>query len=261
MYPPQGPGTGPQPPMPTGPQPPPKKKHTGRNVALGVLGAAVLVFGGCTAMVVSATGSSPQSSAQPVAVDSPTATAHHHAKKIKVPDVVGMNGQDASDKLDKLGFTNVQTGSDNGDVPIMLTNWTVKAQSVKAGTKVPTDRSLTLTLARPDGSESTSGSDNGGDQPVADESKATIEVTGSAPSGVTITYGSDGSNHSGHGLPFHETVTVPADAMFEQVTAQLMGGGHIRCKITIGDTTKSGDASGGYNICSAQLNNLGDGFE
>ncbi|WP_164836360.1 hypothetical protein [Actinacidiphila soli] len=38
------------------------------------------------------------------------------------------------------------------------------------------------------------------------------------------------------------------------ITAQLQGGGDIHCSVTIDGQTKSGHASGGYNICSAQLN-------
>jgi hypothetical protein len=42
--------------------------------------------------------------------------------------------------------------------------------------------------------------------------------------------------------------------LYEAVTAQLNGGGNVTCKIIIGDAVKVGHASGGYNICRAQLN-------
>ena len=88
----------------------------------------------------------------------------------------------------------------------------------------------------------------------APEGKAVFKVWGSAPSGVDITYGSDGTNLEGSGLPMKKTMTVKDDALYYQVTAQLMGSGDIHCSITIGEETKTGQAQGGYNICSAQLN-------
>ncbi|MGQ4476876.1 hypothetical protein [Streptomyces sp. SAS_276] len=88
----------------------------------------------------------------------------------------------------------------------------------------------------------------------APSGKALIKVWGSAPAGVDITYGSDGTNLQGRGLPMEKTLTVNSDALYYQVTAQLQGGGNIHCSITIDGRTKSGQAQGGYNICSAQLN-------
>jgi hypothetical protein len=85
--------------------------------------------------------------------------------------------------------------------------------------------------------------------------RATFTVTGSAPSGVNITYGRDGSNYQGPSQPpMTKTLRVNKDALYYQVTAQLQGGGNITCKVRIGDAVKVGHARGGYNICSAQLN-------
>jgi hypothetical protein len=89
---------------------------------------------------------------------------------------------------------------------------------------------------------------------AAPTGKAVFKVWGSAPSGVDITYGSDGENIAGHGLPMTKTLTVKDDAMYYAITAQLSGGGDIHCSVTIDGNTKTGHASGGYNICSAQLN-------
>ncbi|WP_247195721.1 hypothetical protein [Streptomyces sp. GESEQ-35] len=97
-------------------------------------------------------------------------------------------------------------------------------------------------------------------QPKADAAdgapsgKAVFKVWGSAPSGLDITYGSDGTNLAGKGLPMEKTLTVDEDALYYQVTAQLLGGGDVKCSVTIDGETKSGRAQGGYNICSAQLN-------
>jgi hypothetical protein len=88
----------------------------------------------------------------------------------------------------------------------------------------------------------------------APSGKALFKVWGSAPSGVDITYGSDGTNLQGKGLPMEKTMTVDSDALYYQITAQLQGGGNVHCSITIDGKTKSGQAQGGYNICSAQLN-------
>ncbi|KQW17097.1 hypothetical protein [Streptomyces sp. Root369] len=89
---------------------------------------------------------------------------------------------------------------------------------------------------------------------AAPSGKAVFKVWGSAPAGVDITYGTDGTNLQGKGLPMEKTLSVDEDALFYQVTAQLMGGGDVQCSVTIDGETKKGRAQGGYNICSAQLN-------
>lgn len=93
---------------------------------------------------------------------------------------------------------------------------------------------------------------------AAPEGKAVFKVWGSAPSGADITYGSDGENLDGSGLPMTKTLSVKDDALYYQISAQLQGGGDIQCSVTIDGKTKTGHARGGYNICSAQLN--GDFF-
>ncbi|MEV6792905.1 hypothetical protein AB0M87_13070 [Streptomyces sp. NPDC051320] len=89
------------------------------------------------------------------------------------------------------------------------------------------------------------------------DGKAVFKVWGNAPAGalgpIDITYGSDSENIQGHGVPMTKTLTVDADAMYYNVTAQLQGSGDIHCSVTIDGTTKTGHAQGGYNICSAQL--------
>ncbi|MFF3766239.1 MmpS family transport accessory protein [Streptomyces sp. NPDC001922] len=89
---------------------------------------------------------------------------------------------------------------------------------------------------------------------TAPSGKAVFKVWGTAPSGADITYGSDTENLDGSGLPMTKTLTVKDDALYYQISAQLQGGGDIRCSVTIDGKTKSGRARGGYNICSAQLN-------
>jgi len=75
-------------------------------------------------------------------------------------------------------------------------------------------------------------------------------VTGSAPNGVDITYGSDASNDRGR-LPLD--VTKPArNNVLYWVMAELKGGGRITCKVIIGDAVRAGHAIGGHNVCTAQ---------
>lgn len=72
---------------------------------------------------------------------------------------------------------------------------------------------------------------------------------------VDVTYGSDGDNRQGPSRPgFTRTMRLHDDALYYDITAQLQGGGNVHCSVTIDGHTKKGHASGGYNICSAQLN-------
>lgn len=269
--------------QPVPPPRPPRRTRRPRNLLIAAIAAGVLMFGGCSAVVGALAVGGAKEPAAPVAATpspSPTPPTPARRSRLTVPDLVGMNAQDAQDKLDDLGFTRVHAGSDDGSVPLLLSNWMVKSQSVPAGKKVDAGRSITLTLTRP---ENTSGDDPGtvgdpattagsGDDPGTSDpgtpsdpatpkahhsaggGTVTFTVTGTAPDGVDITYGSDSSNLNGDGLPFTKTMKVTDDALYYDVTAQLNGGGHIHCSITIGGKTKSGEAKGGYNICSAQLN-------
>lgn len=93
-----------------------------------------------------------------------------------------------------------------------------------------------------------------------------FEVTGEAPNGVDITYGSDTDSRSGNSstdeygmptatLPWEESLKIDDNALYYSVTAQLNGGGDINCGLVIdGETVAKGHASGDYNICSAQTN-------
>jgi hypothetical protein len=93
-------------------------------------------------------------------------------------------------------------------------------------------------------------------------------VTGSAPDGVDITYGSDSDNRSPRGglgidgsgtaVPWRGSVPFDGSAEYYSISAQLNGSGDIRCKIVVtgpGDaplTVSHGHSSGSYNICRAQ---------
>ncbi|HVC39701.1 MAG TPA: hypothetical protein VNH20_07010 [Candidatus Dormibacteraeota bacterium] len=91
----------------------------------------------------------------------------------------------------------------------------------------------------------------------------TFSVTGTAPEGVSITYGTDNSNLNGGALPW--AATLPLDnsgkVLYYDVSAQLQGpDGSIACSISIGGKViSSGTAAGNYNICSAQIGQGLDG--
>ena len=88
-------------------------------------------------------------------------------------------------------------------------------------------------------------------------SAVVFKVWGTAPAGVDITYGSDSENIQGSGLPMTKSLKLKDDALYYAVTAQLQGG-DLHCSVTVDGKTKKGHASGGYNICNAQLS--GDMF-
>ncbi|MBO4253280.1 hypothetical protein GRC12_05225 [Streptomyces griseorubiginosus] len=82
---------------------------------------------------------------------------------------------------------------------------------------------------------------------------------GTAPAGalgpLDISYGSDSDTRKGtfKNGEFEATLPLHKDAMYYTVTAQLQGSGDINCSVTVDGHTKKGHASGGYNICDAQL--------
>jgi hypothetical protein len=98
-------------------------------------------------------------------------------------------------------------------------------------------------------------------------------VTGSAPGGAMITYGSDSSNLSPPGgtatPPWRASVRLNLGALYYAVSAQLQGDGDIACRVVLrvtrywsdgthlsaARTLATGRAENGYNICQAQYNN------
>jgi hypothetical protein len=95
--------------------------------------------------------------------------------------------------------------------------------------------------------------------PQAQPATASFSCTGNAPEGVDITSGSDSSNLSGgNTVPWSASIPLDANAVYANVSAQLQGpDGAIACTTTVtwgGQTaTKSGQASGNYNIASAEV--------
>jgi hypothetical protein len=84
----------------------------------------------------------------------------------------------------------------------------------------------------------------------------TITVTGHAPGGLFIHYGTDVSTTETTKLPF--TTTLPLDSsgavLVYEVAAQLQGSGSISCSVAVNGTVlNTGTAANGYNYCLAQI--------
>jgi hypothetical protein len=166
MTPPSGPL-----PHPSGPiGPPPKKRPNNTLIAVIVGAAVVLVIGCCSGLYIIGSEQDPNNASpgatataglvQPVpaasseaALPSPSAEVSPTGvpvKTVAMPKVTGENAAVADDKLRKLGFTNIQYGSqdEKDKVVLLLTNWTVTKQSAKAGSKVSTDTLIVLTCTK-----------------------------------------------------------------------------------------------------------------
>ncbi|MEV6511284.1 hypothetical protein [Streptomyces sp. NPDC051642] len=93
----------------------------------------------------------------------------------------------------------------------------------------------------------------------ATDGKVVFKVWGTAPAGalggLDIGYGSDSDTRKGtfKDGKFEATLTLDKKALYYDVHAQLQGSGDINCSVTADGKTKKGHASGGYNICNAQL--------
>ncbi|MFF4182224.1 hypothetical protein ACFYZ9_03455 [Streptomyces sp. NPDC001691] len=99
------------------------------------------------------------------------------------------------------------------------------------------------------------------DSKKADVPKTVVfKVWGSAPAGMLggldISYGSDSDTRKGvfEDGKFEATLPLKKGAMYYSLNAQLQGSGDVNCSVTVDGQTKAGHASGGYNICDAQLN-------
>ncbi|MEV7319398.1 hypothetical protein [Streptomyces sp. NPDC093970] len=97
------------------------------------------------------------------------------------------------------------------------------------------------------------------DRKAAAPKTVVFKVWGTAPAGVLggldINYGSDSDTRKGEfrNGRFEATLPFTKGALYYTLNAQLQGSGDIDCSVTVDGTTKSGHASGGYNICDTQL--------
>ncbi|MEV7044650.1 PASTA domain-containing protein [Amycolatopsis sp. NPDC051061] len=74
------------------------------------------------------------------------------AKRVKVPDVSGLNHQDAQDAMQKAGLYNLREvdGTGQGRMLVIDRNWVQTGQDPAAGTEVPADAVITLTAVKYD---------------------------------------------------------------------------------------------------------------
>lgn len=103
---------------------------------------------------------------------------------------------------------------------------------------------------------------------VVPPQRVSFIVTGSAPGGASITYGSDsdrrtpsggpGPGSSGTAIPWHRSLSFDGSADYYSLQAQLNGSGDIHCEIVVSGrrypplTVSRGHASGGHSICQAR---------
>jgi hypothetical protein len=85
----------------------------------------------------------------------------------------------------------------------------------------------------------------------------TYEVYGS---GANVTYGPAGSSLNGH-VPMEVTRTL-GNPQYYSITAQLNGGGAVTCKLRVdGKVISKSSATGGYNIASCEIDDMGGSWE
>lgn len=86
----------------------------------------------------------------PTSKPAPAATTAPTVKTVTMPKVTGENAAVADDRLRKLGFTNIQYGSQDQEdtVVLLLSNWTVTKQSTQSGKKIKTDTLIVLTCTK-----------------------------------------------------------------------------------------------------------------
>jgi hypothetical protein len=79
-----------------------------------------------------------------------TAPASTAAALIKVPDVSGMNHQDAQDTMQRAGLYNLREvdGTGQGRMLVLDRNWVQTGQDPAAGTEVAPDTVITLTAVK-----------------------------------------------------------------------------------------------------------------
>lgn len=72
------------------------------------------------------------------------------AARIKVPDVSGMNHQDAQDTMQRAGLYNLREvdGTGQGRLLVLDRNWVQTGQDPAPGTEVPADAVITLTAVK-----------------------------------------------------------------------------------------------------------------
>ncbi|MET8996769.1 PASTA domain-containing protein [Amycolatopsis sp. Hca4] len=88
--------------------------------------------------------------APPATTTSTPAPPSASARLIKVPDVSGMNHQDAQNAMQRAGLYNLREvdGTGQGRALVIDRNWRQTGQDPAAGTEVPPDTVITLTAVK-----------------------------------------------------------------------------------------------------------------
>ncbi|MEA5362675.1 PASTA domain-containing protein [Amycolatopsis sp., V23-08] len=99
------------------------------------------------ALVVAGCGAPP---GDPVRAPTTSISTSAPAKLIKVPDVSGMNHQDAQNTMQKAGLYNLREvdGTGQGRALLVDRNWVQTGQDPAPGTEVPPDTVITLTAVK-----------------------------------------------------------------------------------------------------------------
>ena len=108
---------------------------------------ALAVLGLCLSLSACGLGTQPPGTTTSTSVTAPATTA---AKLVKVPDVAGMNHQDAQNAMQAAGLYNLREvdGTGQGRALVLDRNWVQTAQDPAAGTEVPRDTVVTLTAIK-----------------------------------------------------------------------------------------------------------------
>ena len=123
------------------------------------------------------------------------------------------------------------------------------------GTAAPGDRGVPAGAATQTPDSSNTGGTLAASGPV-DSGVVTMTVTGTAPDGIQIRYGTDKSSLENTNLPFTATLLLDSSGAVSDyaLAAQLQGSGNISCSIEVNGTVlKTGTASGGDETCSAEI--------
>jgi hypothetical protein len=102
------------------------------------------------ALVVTACGAPPGDPDRATTTSTSTSAAPTSAASIKVPDVSGMNHQDAQNAMQKAGLYNLREvdGTGQGRALLIDRNWVQTGQDPAAGTEVQPDAVITLTAVK-----------------------------------------------------------------------------------------------------------------
>jgi hypothetical protein len=113
--------------------------------------------------------------------------------------------------------------------------------------------SITLALLLVVGVALSSGSAAARSSSGSSAGQVVMSVTGSAPKGAKVIWGTFRSGTRSAKFPFHKSIPVFEAQYSYFVSATLKHGGKITCKLTIGTATQIGHAKGGRKTCTARL--------